>query len=290
MKHYWDIIQYYFLRGLFWTFSLLPFHFLYYPFADLTYFVVYKVIKYRIGVTRSNLANAFPEKSDEERMVIEKKFYHHFAEVFVDTFTLTGVSARAVSKRITYDTTTAYNDRSWICAMAHYGSWEYAVGYAKQTGNLLLPAYRPLYNKPVDQLMYHARSRFGAEPVAMNNVIKRVIECNRVDRKFVLALIADQTPPWYDRKYWYTFLNQDTTFFQGMGKIAIKYKLPILFLDIKKTKRGFYTASFEEIYNGTDDMTVEEITSIYAKRLEQMIRECPELWMWSHKRWKHHKQ
>lgn len=290
MKHSLNTVLYYFLRGLFWSFSLLPFHFLYYPFADLAYFVIYKLIRYRVGVTRDNLANAFPEKNEQERMVIEKKFYHHFAEVFIDTLTLTGVSERVVRKRITYDNTATYNDRSWICAMAHYGSWEYAVGYAKQTDNLLLPAYRPLYNKPVDLLMHHARSRFGAEPVAMNNVIKKVIECNRIDRKFVLALIADQTPPWYDRKYWYTFLNQDTTFFQGMGKIATKYKLPILFLNVKKIKRGYYTASFEEIYNGTDNITIEEITSIYAKHLEQAIRECPELWMWSHKRWKHHRQ
>ena len=55
---------------------------------------------------------------------------------------------------------------------------------------------------------------------------------------------------------------------------------------MERLRRGRYRMSFELIYDGTEEVAPNEITGRYVRKLEAMIREHPELWMWSHRRWK----
>ncbi len=63
--------------------------------------------------------------------------------------------------------------------------------------------------------------------------------------------------------------------------------MPVYFMNVKKNGTANYTVNFEMIYDGVEQVEEYEITERYVRRLEQMIREVPHLWMWSHRRWKH---
>ena len=106
-------------------------------------------------------------------------------------------------------------------------------------------------------------------------------------KNLVMGLIADQNPPRRPDSHWFRFLNQDTIFFDGGEKLALRCHLPVYFVKMDRLSRGRYEMSFEPIYDGEEEVAEHEITERYVRLLESEIRRRPELWIWSHRRWKH---
>ncbi len=285
------MLTYYLLYPMAWCLGKLPYK-VQFLFSDLVRWVLYGVVRYRREVVRTNLRNSFPEKSEQERKQIERAFYKHLADVFIETLSLASVSEHQIRQRMKYlnldDLMRWTGGRSWISAMAHYGSWEYTTNFdLYKTHDNALAVYRPLTNKGADRFYHRIRSRFGVIPIAMHDVGREMMRRKRENSHVTLALIADQTPGWPEIQNWTLFLGQWTPFFMGMEKLALKFHMPVVFLDVHKVRRGYYEARFDLIYDGDEAVAEGEITRRYAERLEQMIRTRPELWMWSHRRWKH---
>lgn len=285
------MLTYYLLYPVAWCLGKLPYK-VQFLFSDLVRWVLYGVVRYRREVVRANLRNSFPEKSEQERKQIERAFYKHLADVFIETLSLASVSEHQIRQRMKYlnmdDLMRWTGGRSWISAMAHYGSWEYTTNFdLYKTHDNALAVYRPLTNKGADRFYHRIRSRFGVIPIAMHDVGREMMRRKRENSHVTLALIADQTPGWPEIQNWTLFLGQWTPFFMGMEKLALKFHMPVVFLDVHKVRRGYYEARFDLIYDGDEAVAEGEITRRYAERLEQMIRTRPELWMWSHRRWKH---
>lgn len=283
--------SYYIVYPLALLVGLLPYK-MQFVVSDIIRWVLYKVIRYRVTVVRDNLRRSFPEKTDAQRLQIERNYYKHLADVFLETISLISVSKKNITKRMTFlnveQIEKATAGSTWLSAMAHYGSWEYSSSYAIYSQHDgVYGVYRPLADKGFDKLFLYMRQRFGATPVPMKEITKRIILAQKQNKHYAVALISDQNPPLYEHQYWVDFLGQKTLFFGGLEKFARKYNLPVAFLHVDKVKRGHYNAWFEIIYNGTDQLEDGEITRRYASHLEEMIRRRPELWMWSHRRWKH---
>lgn len=274
--------------------GLLPYRVLF-VLSDLVYVILYYVVRYRRAVVALNLRNSFPTKTDGELKVIERKFYHQLADVMVETISMARASERQIRRRMVFtnagEVERETEGRSWISMMGHYGSWEFTTSYSLYaSGHGVLAVYRPLYDKNFDNMYRRLRSRWGVEPVPMKDIVREVLLRNREKRYVAIAMIADQTPPRSEIQNWTYFLNRDTPFFMGSEKLALKLHLPVYFLRMKKVKRGHYEGTFVQIYDGREAVAEHEITRRYAAELEAMICEAPELWMWSHKRWKHHKE
>ena len=270
----------------------LPYRLLYYVFVYVIYFVLHTVVRYRVKVVRKNLANSFPEKSRDELRRIEREFYKNLSEIFIDNLTLCAKRAEKLKKRFVFEDIRRQENltegRTWICAMAHYGSWEYTTVFPMYTDHDVAAVYKPLHNETFEKFYKYLRARCGAEPVPLNGVAKKIMGIEKGRGKpAAIALIADQTPPWHEIHHWFNFLNQPAAFHMGAEKLALKFGLPVYFLHVEKVRRGYYRGWFEQIYDGEEKVAEYEITGRYVERLETMIRRCPELWLWSHKRWKH---
>ncbi len=275
--------------------GLLPERVLYSCLGSLAYLILYKIVRYRRQVVRSNLFHSFPEKTEAELREIENRFYHHLSEVFVDTILLASISCKRINERMVYPNTVevekAMSGRSWISAMSHFGSWELTINYIGHTDHNVLAVYHPLHSRVFDRFYREARSRFGTRPVAMNDTLREIIRGDRLgEPPVIVAMIADQMPPMVDIRHWVRFLNQDTPFFLGMEKIATRFGMPIYFMYIRKRAPRCYDADLQLIYDGKEQLEKYELTQRYVDKLEQMIRESPELWMWSHRRWKHSRE
>ena len=83
--------MYYVVYGLLWLLSLLPLRLLY-VLSDACYGILFYIIKYRRDIVLNNLKNAFPEKTDEERFRIAKKFYHNLVDTFIETIKMISAS------------------------------------------------------------------------------------------------------------------------------------------------------------------------------------------------------
>ena len=284
-------IGFYLFYGINWIITLLPLRILY-LFSDLMFPVVYYIAGYRRKVVATNLKNAFPEKSDSERTAIEKKFYHHFCDFFIEILKLTHMSETQLLKRMRLTDPTLldrlfHEDRDVVFVLGHYGNWEWLISLPLWTKLKIVTIYKPLHNKHFDRFMINMRSKFGVVLTPMSNVVREIIENRKNNIRTLYAFITDQTPPKGDIKFWMDFLNQDTPIYLGAEKIAAKYDMAVLFFNVQKVKRGYYNVITELLFDHSAGLSELLVTKTHVKRLEGIILEKPEFWLWSHRRWKH---
>jgi KDO2-lipid IV(A) lauroyltransferase len=269
--------------------SLLPFPLLY-LLSDFLAFLMYYVIGYRKKTVVQNLKNSFPEKSNEERTRIAKKFYRHFCDVTLESLKMFTISSEDVLNRIEYldmDIPKKYYDRgkSIIVAMAHYNNWEVvAVSVDRSTKHNVYTIYKPLTNKYFDKKVIESRTKYGLRMIH-NRTVKEDFEKMKNELTSTYFLI-DQAPSVHSKPHWMTFLNQDTGVLMGAEKYAKEYDFPVLFLDMQKPKRGFYSCRYIDVTDSPRSFAEGELTEKLTRILEERIREKPEFWLWTHRRWK----
>jgi KDO2-lipid IV(A) lauroyltransferase len=287
-------IGYYIFYSFNWVITLLPVPVLY-VFSDIFYPIVYYIAGYRRKVVRTNLINAFPERSEKDIITIEKKFYRHLCDLFIETFKLTHLSNKHLMRRVRI-TNPEILDNLYdkgldvIAIFGHYANWEWMRCLPLYTKLQIVSIYKPVQNKYFDKYLINLRAKNKMILTPMNHVVRDVIENRKNKIKSLYAFIADQTPPREDIKYWTKFLNQDTPVFLGAEKIAAKYDMAVVFFNFNKTKRGNYTCTIELLFEHSAGLPEHLITDTHVRRLEEIIIENPEYWVWSHRRWKYKRE
>ena len=283
-------IGYYLAMPVIYGIAWLPFPLLY-LLSDLIYLLIFRVFGYRKEVVLTNLRNSFPERSEAEINTIASEFYQWFCDLSLETIKTLTISPQEVRKRVEFrglDVMQRYarENRSVILVLGHYGNWELAGARYSQEKDIpqLYVIYHPLANVHFDRLMHHMRTRHGTRLYTMKETSKAMIRDK--DRLTATAFIADQTPS-PERAYWMPFLNQDTPVFQGTEALARKLDQPVIYISITRPQRGYYCMSMETLVADPTNTREGEITEIHTRRLEQDIRKYPELWLWTHRRWKH---
>jgi KDO2-lipid IV(A) lauroyltransferase len=256
-----------------------------------SYCIIYYLIGYRKKIVEKNLRIAFPEKSDQEIRKIQKAFFKHLSDVFIETLYLLSMSKKEVTKRYKIGSLELLNKyyaegKDIVVVTSHFGNWEWAA-----SGWLHLPyntigVYKPLSNKLIDKFMVHLRSVYGSPVIPMKNTLRTIINARKKDDRFALYLIGDQRPLKTDIQHWVNFFNQDTPVITGPEKIARKFNTVFAFLEIEQVKRGYYKANFKIISENPAEMKEHEMTEKYFQLVEEQIRKKPELYLWSHNRWK----
>jgi len=275
--------------GFLYLLSLCPFWFLY-LISDFLFVIIYYIVGYRRKVVQENLRNSFPEKSEQERHILEHKYYHYLTDLMVETIKMVTVSKKSILKRVTSPNPEVMDNyfaqgRSLMMALGHYGNWEMAnMRLSIYTDNPLLVVYKPLTNKTFDDFFLKMRSRFGAQLVAMKNVMRTMVKYK--DECIISAFVADQTPVKNEATYFTNFLNQPTAFFLGIEKLAKLMGPVVIFCDVERVKRGYYSFNFIPLVENPAETAPHEITEAYVRQLEIMIRREPQYWLWSHRRWK----
>lgn len=282
-----------FVFPIIYIFASLPF-FITQSLGNVVYFILYKLVKYRVKVVKENLRNAFPQKSEKERLEIEIKYYKHLSDLFFETLKGLTVSKNQLKQRMKNVNQSVYDDfyskgQSFIVVMSHCGNWEWVCDMSQvECKQQVQCVYKTLSSKGFDWLMYKIRSRFGAIPMSMEQTL-RVMTTNK-SVLTVTAFIGDQNPSSGKNAHWSYILNQDTPFMNGPEKISRMFNYPIVYLSSTKTKRGHYLAHSEILIEDPSQYGEGEITEIIAKRTEKEILAQPEIWLWSHRRWKHKKE
>jgi Kdo2-lipid IVA lauroyltransferase/acyltransferase len=281
--------MYYILYGFFYLLSLLPM-FVLYIISDGIYLIVYYVIGYRKKVVMQNLEIAFPEKSYEERVKIAKAFYHNLLDSFIETIKLVSASQRFLEKRVTANWEMLEplfkSGRSCQLHLGHTFNWEWGHHVlGSHTKYQVLVVYMPLTNVAMEKLMYNLRARHGNKFIAAGNMSQAKEKLK--DNQYLLGLVADQSPGNLTNAYWMNFFGRPTGFVSGPEKGARTGNLPVLFTHIVKPKRGCYHGHFEVACEDPNYLKEGELTLLYARYMEKVIRNNPEMWLWSHRRWKH---
>ena len=272
--------------------ALLPLRVLY-VLSDVTYLLTYYIIRYRRKVVRTNLRNSFPEKAEAEIRNIERKFYLHFCDCIFETIKLLHISDKEMRKRVVTINTelvekVAATGKPIILFIAHHGNWEWVqeITLRYQCPKINVAIYKKIHNPIAAYTIEKMRSRYAlCVTIPQEKTLRTMLTLKQQGEPFLAGFIADQRPPHFHQKQWITFLNQHTPILTGGEDIGRRIGAHFIYLDVDKTKRGHYTFEFKDI---APDASIEEYpyTVGYFRMLEQSIRRRPELWLWSHKRWK----
>jgi len=274
------------------TISHSPFWLLY-LLSDLFYLILFRIMGYRKKVVYENLRNSFPEKTEQEIDAIAKKFFRFLGDVTLEGIKALSMTEAEVKERMTVETCPEFeasvkNNRNAIMVIGHYGNWEYVnLRFALlENRQLFVGVYKELSNKALNDYLYDTRGRFDTQLAEMREVSKKVASYAKAGTPISIGLVSDQSPS-KERGYWMRFLNQDTPVFLGAERYANRLNAQVFFVEILSKKRGYYHMNITPSVMEPKELKQGEITEIHTKRLEQIIQEKPELWVWSHKRWKH---
>ncbi len=284
-------------RLTYWLVIAIVYPLSYFPFgvlfaiSDGLFFLLYRVLKYRRKVVRTNLTKSFPSKTDDEIDRITEQFYRYLCDLIVENIKLLSISADEVRDRFKFlnkekfiKNFDAGNDM--VVAIGHSGNWEFAALLA----GLDLPQqsisfYRPQQNSHFDKLIINLRTRFGLQLVREDR--SREIFKNNAGKPRMILFPGDQTPSNTQAAHWMTFLNQDTPVHKGVERISKMLRVPAYFGDIRRVGRGRYTVEIKLISQTPGEEPESAVVEGYMQLLEAAIKEQPENWLWSHRRWKH---
>ena len=201
------------------------------------------------------------------------------------------ISKKSIKKRIQFKNKALlqnyFNEgKDVILVLGHYGNWEWGLLAASLVSDHeMVGIYKPLSSFFWNQQIKKIRSKFGATLVSMKESVRYTLK--QGDKPRIIGVIGDQTPTKNEIDYWTTFLNQETAVFSGAEKLAKKLNCPVVFAHIDKIRIGYYEVIFELITQTPQVHLDGEITNLHTRKLEEKIKERPELWLWSHRRWKH---
>ncbi|MEO7978415.1 lysophospholipid acyltransferase family protein [Flavobacterium sp.] len=276
-----------------WFISILPFR-IFYWFSDCVYFLVYYILGYRKKIVRENLAITLPHLNNEQRKTIEKKFYQHMCDMFLEMIKTMSISPEEMEKRFTVTNIEVMRDyeqkgKSIVLFASHYASWEWLLSLTKKLNFKTIGVYKKLANPYFDKLIRKIRSKYGTELVTTKETIPHMAQSQRDGILTLYGLASDQSPKMDRIFHWNTFMGIEVPVHTGAEMLAKKYDLSVMFIKVKKIKRGYYEATLVPICYNPKEYENFDITEIYLREVEKQILEAPEYYLWTHKRWKHRK-
>ncbi|MBR9853948.1 MAG: lipid A biosynthesis acyltransferase [Algicola sp.] len=286
-----QLVVYILVYPLLWLISRLPFKIIYFI-SDGVYALLYHVIGYRKKVVRNNLALVFPEKSTEERLAIEKKFYKHMCDMFLEMIKTMGISKKEIQERFTVTNIEMLHNLedkgiNTMLMLPHYASWEWVLSLNLQVKSKGYGIYQKIQNKYFDKMIRDIRSKFNTQLISTRESRKILKMASDSKKLIMVGIISDQSPMVSRAKYWTEFMGITVPAHVGGEEICKTNNIVPVYLKVQKLKRGYYQGTFKILF---DDPTVVEdykITDAFLRETEKSIREAPEYYFWTHKRWKH---
>ena len=288
------LLVYIIIYPILWLISILPFP-IFYLFSDFVCFLTYNIIGYRKKVVRANIKLALPHLSEKERLIIEKKFYSHMCDMFLEMIKTITITQKEIEKRFSFSNMEVYyemekKNKSIALMCAHYASYEWVVSMNYYTNFKGFGIYKKLANPYFDKLVKRIRSKFKAELITTKQTIPTITENHKNHILGLYGFASDQSPKVNAAYHWAPFMGHIVPVHTGAEMLAKRFDMNVIFLKVKKVKRGYYQASFEVLSEDVKSVPNYEITDKFLKLVEEQIYEAPEFYLWTHKRWKHIKE
>lgn len=287
------MIYYYILLSLVKVISYIPFRVLY-VLSDILFYPFYYVIRYRRDIVRKNLTETFPDKSMADIIQIEKKFYHFFIDMAFESCKMISISQEDIKRRMKFTNIEMVNDmlasgKSVSVFLGHYGNWEWitSIGLWLHADAVVAQIYHKLRNKSMDKIMLRMRERTGNKCVEMYKTVRFMATVAKGDKPCMLGFIADQSPKKREVKYYTGFLNHNIPVLTGSEKATKHYGYNAVFIGMKRVRRGYYECELSSLHDNPESLPDFELTNLYYRRLEREIHQYPELYLWSHNRFKY---
>lgn len=286
-----QFLAYILIYPLLWIISVLPFRLLY-VISDGLFLLVYYIIGYRKSTVKDNLSLVFPEKSEKEILSIRKAFYHHLCDMILESIKSLTISERQMKKRMTFKNVEAILDlekqnKSIVMMCGHYASWEWIFVLQTYINHKGYGVYKRLANKYFDALVKRIRAKYDSHLITTKETVPVLTAAKERGELTVNGFISDQSPKPNKAHHWNDFMGIKVPVHTGAEMLAKKLDMAVVFFSMKKLRRGYYEATFQTLAEDPNTFANYEITDLFNTLVEKQIKEAPQYYLWTHKRWKH---
>ena len=286
-----QIIPFIIIYPFVWLISILPFRLLYFV-SDILYLFIYRIFGYRKAVVKSNLELVFPDKSDKEIKKIMSKFYHHLCDMILESIKTLTISEKAIKERYKFTNVELIldlekKDKSIILMGAHYGSWEWLFILQRYINHKGYAIYKRLANKYVDKLVRRIRAKYDTYLITTKETYAVLKESQKQNELTINGFATDQSPKFWKALHWSEFMGVKVPMYTGAEILAKKFDMAVVFFKVRRVKRGFYETTFQTLAENPKEYDDFDITDMFFRLVEKQIKQAPEYYLWTHKRWKH---
>ncbi len=254
------------------------------------YILLFYIVRFRRDIAENNIRNSFPKLSKHEHRALLKLHYRNYCDVILEILKTTNLKPEQLKQWVSFKNSEIIEkplekNQTIILSLAHQCNLEWATLAASlHTAYPIDGIYKPLHQKWLDELTLESRSKFDITLIPAKTCVTDLIK--RAKQTRIIAIAPDQAPRRRDEAYWATFLNQETPFYLGLEKIATLFKYPVFFMQLERTSRGKYQATFKQLAQPPYDKESSLISKSYVQAVEEQILQHPQDWLWIHKRWK----
>lgn len=246
--------------------------------------ILKNIIKYRLRIIKQNINIVYPSWSDDKKQALINNYYKHLGQLFIES--LEGLKSKDYFldkyKVLNKELLEVEEGDNLIVLCAHIDNWEnLAVVLPLHIKNKALVIYKRIKNRAVETALTKIRQSHGTKMIEMKDSVKYML----TQDKWTMAVLADQNPA-KKSSLQLPFFGINTHFTSIPFKIAQKRKIKMIFACVV-IENNQKTIVLEKISDKPQLETTKELINKYIALLEKYIHKQPELWLWSHKRWKH---
>jgi len=250
-----------------------------------------RVLPLRAGCVKANLEAAFPDRGAAWRRRVKRDCFRHFATVALELAWLPRVDDRWVAERVRFlnrelPFEMLARGRGVVAVGGHFGNWELQGAASARIGIPLTIIVKRVHDPLLDRLVNEAREYHGAETIYTRDSGRVLLKHFRRGR--LVAFISDQDAG--RQGIFVPFFGRPASTPRGAAAIALRLKLPLLFVSSRRLPGGRYEMEYVEVpveeHWSACEEDIRVLTARFTAMLEERIRECPEQWFWMHRRWK----
>lgn len=246
----------------------------------------------RIGLI--NLSIAFPERGEAWRRRILKGSFQRLGDLAVELSRLTRLDADDVQRRVDYEAGRGIENyleasrlgRGVVFATAHISVWELLPLAHALHGHPLSFVVRPLDNPHLERWVSTIRNQGGNRTISKRLAMRTLLKTVRGGGD--VGILMDQNVQSREAVFVRLF-GRPAAVTPAPAALALKTGAPLVAGFIYPDgPQGRYRIRFypliEAASSGDRDRDLIETTAALSRRIEEMIREFPECWLWGHRR------
>jgi KDO2-lipid IV(A) lauroyltransferase len=251
-----------------------------------------RAIGFRRREILDRLGRCFPEKSVEERRAILNRTYAHLGMNLIEVLRLQTATVEEVMRNVEL-VGHEHFEAAWsrgkgvLVLSGHVGNWEYVLAAGTCAG--YKPAgviVKPIRDRGVNKVVTGTRARFGVQAFAPHNSYRACLAS--LKRNEILGFVIDQNMT-YGEGIFVDFFGDAANTTPGLAIMSAQSGAPVVPIFARRLPGGRHRITAQAPIDPPPDRkpeTVRDYTQRYSKITEDAIRECPEQWLWLHRRWK----
>ena len=236
----------------------------------------------------SNLKKAFPDISLDHLNGITKMMWNNYGRVFAEYMFIKKFREDRSNKNIIIEGQEILEDikkknKSVVFISGHLSNFELMAMHIEKSGIKLSAIYRPLNNIFLNKIMERIRKKYICKYQIKKGIggMKKLMQLKKLN--YSTALMIDQRVSQGIRS---DFFNQKALTTTIPAQLVKKFKIPIVPIFIERINNINFKIVIKNPITFDNEETTKTITDKLNLVLEKMISYKPELWIWSHNRWK----